>query len=640
MSVPTEDPADYRSLALINSDLSVNQYLDASKSESSKKAVVGIKTIFNQTMDSLNHMDKNNQYKHLEDMTMEELPAGLAKFFMVCTKKDGSCFNASSLNTHYLSMVRFLKLRDSEPVDIQTDVRFSKIKEVIKARCVESVKSGNGAGKHASQSLNADELKQIMNSPGMSRENPKGLIALTHYTVMTGLGARARQECRDMKNSDLIHGPKSSVEGLPEYITLNERLTKTRRGGKGQTRELPGRVFLDLEYPNLCPVRTLILYQSKKTVEQLSPDYPFFLTVKQSALKSPEKELYWYSSSPMGINYIGKLFTDAIKASNIDVGAKKITATSARKNLAQVGASANVPSALLSKLLGQNNIDSKVSYVSNTDKTQKAASLAIARGVRGQDNQDFSSIYKDVKTTNSEAEPDDISNGNFELTLPDLAEHDQTVQEFLVQSDGSLQPVIQDQTVQSDSSLQPVNKDQTPPGPSNQNGAQTPPGPSNQYGAQIPPGPPNQYGAQTPPGPSHQYGAQSNWVSDPQYPPYQPHPPHNFGYCQPPQHYGYHQQPYFGYPAYPPYQPPYMPPPPPPPTYYPPPQYHQPQYNQSQYHQPQYHQPKNQLSLNQYNYSFNQGPSFPDCNQTIGNENRKRALTDISNLFPIKKPKI
>ena len=94
-----------------------------------------------------------------------------------------------------------------------SDVRFSKVREVLKARCLEAAKSGSRAGVNASECLHADELKVLMKSTAMSRDNPRGLISLIHYTIMTGMGVRARQECRDIKNSDLIYGPGSEFEG-------------------------------------------------------------------------------------------------------------------------------------------------------------------------------------------------------------------------------------------------------------------------------------------------------------------------------------------------------------------------------------------------------------------------------------------
>ena len=591
------EEAIYRSVATGNKNISINEFLDQSKSANTKKSTIAIKKMFNSTMDSLNNADKSTQFKYLDELSLDELPDSLSRFFMVVSKEKGGSFNASSLNTHYLSMVRYLKLRDNFPVDITKDVRFAKVKEVLKARCVESVKDGKGGGINASQSLSADELKKIMASEGMSRENPRGLITLCHYYIMTGMGARARQECRDMNNSDLIFGPDSNVEGYPQFISLNERLTKTRRGGKGEQRELPGRVFLDSEYPELCPVRALVLYQSKKTKEQRAPDYPFFLTVKQSAQKNPGAEMFWYSSHPMGVNYIGALFQNAVKFSGLDLGGKKITATSARKNLAQVGASANVPSALLSKILGQKDLDSKVHYVENTEDIQRAASLVISRGVQGSDKQDFNSVYKDVKTSNTGSVTDE--------NVPHV-EVEQEPPKQRVQTEPPKQPV------QTEPPKQPVQAVEQYNGPPHQVYHQDPQ--NYGHGAQVYHQDPQNYG----------HGA---------YQPPPPPPPPSFSYYQqppPPQHFNY--QPYYGYgyPAYPPYFPPYQPnygPPPPPPTYYQPPPPPQ-----------QYSQPQNQFSLHQYNnYSF-QGNQVPDLTQV---NNEKRILTDISNnTFTFKKPKL
>jgi len=47
------------SLAVSNKDFSVNELLDKGRSKNMKKAAVGIIKLFNLTMKSLNHMEKN-----------------------------------------------------------------------------------------------------------------------------------------------------------------------------------------------------------------------------------------------------------------------------------------------------------------------------------------------------------------------------------------------------------------------------------------------------------------------------------------------------------------------------------------------------------------------------------------------------
>ena len=106
MSVPE---ANYRSLAVKNNDLSINEFLEESKSYSCKKANIGIKVMFNSTMDSLNQMEGSDKYLHIDDIHLDDLPSMLCRFLMVVSKKDGGCYNSSSLNTHYMSLARYLK---------------------------------------------------------------------------------------------------------------------------------------------------------------------------------------------------------------------------------------------------------------------------------------------------------------------------------------------------------------------------------------------------------------------------------------------------------------------------------------------------------------------------------------------------
>ena len=406
-----------------------------------------------------------------------------------------------------------------------------------------------------------------------------------------------------MTNSDFVHGPSSEVEGVPQYITLLEKATKTRRGGKHDRRELQGRIQMDLKRPELCPVRTLLLYQSKKTDEQKAPNFAFFLTIKQTAEKDPKKEMFWYTNQPMGVNLIGKLFANAITNSGIDVGNRRISATSARKNLAQVGASASIPSALLSKMLGQKNLDSKVHYVSNTENIQKAASLVIARGVQGHDSEDFSSVYNDLKTSKNRT---------------DVYEPPSTVYPSESTNEETNHPV---------QLYQP--EPQPTPGPSYVSQPQPNPGPSHVY---------QPYDYQSEPYYGHQSTSHSNYQALPPPPP----PPYAYGY--------YHHSP-----------PPYYPPPLPPhqhyymhPSYYAQPP---PQYPSHPYHAPFYQPPPtdaqnsglNHYSLtqnNNYNYNNNWAENRDNWSRSEkmpsqpNEDSRKRVLTDISNNFTFKRPKI
>ena len=498
-----------RSLAQENSNLNVNEFLDDMTSKNTKKLLKSTVSMYNQTMESLNSKDGTNTYKLLDDTPLDELPQNICKFFMVCVKVDGSIFNASSLNTFYRMLVRHLKLRDEHAVDITMDVRFKKCAEVVKARALESAKAGKRPGVNASSSLSKQQLTQLMESDAMSKDNPRGLISLVHYILMTGFGCRAREECRAITNSDLVFGPESSIQGLPQYFTLSERITKTRRGSKNDKRDVVGRVYLDKAYPNLCPVRTLLHYQSKKTRKQLDDNYAFLLSVKQSAQKNPQMEVCWYTDHPMGVNYIGALFKNAVERAGLDIGDKKISGTTPRKNLCQSGAEGQVPSGFLSKMMAQKNLDSKLEYLSNTEETHKAASLVVSRGVQGQSGADFVEVFNDIKA--NDGGPDAEPEGKDEIVPPKSIDEQK------------------DTNVEDPSNQSPTF--QPPPPPSYYH---SPPPPPSYY---QPPPPPTSY-YQPPPPPSYYY---------------QSPPPPSYYYQSPPPPYYYQQypfcQPYYGVPT-------------------------------------------------------------------------------------------
>ena len=146
---------------------------------------------------------------------------------MCCLKENGKVFNASSLSTFYRVLIRYLKFRDTDPIDISVDVNFKKVGEIVKAHCLESAKLGQRPGIHSSQSLNPSELKAVMDSGAMSWDNPRGLITLVHYTCMTGMGCRACEECRLIQNEDLVMG--LIQKAVQDYLNLLASLKESNK---------------------------------------------------------------------------------------------------------------------------------------------------------------------------------------------------------------------------------------------------------------------------------------------------------------------------------------------------------------------------------------------------------------------------
>ena len=302
---------------ITNVKMTINEYLEAGKSDNTRRLDKQAVKLFHSTIMALSEQDKSVIYKNIDEYSLEELPDILCKFLIVVAKEDGHTFSSNSLNAYVRCLSRHLRQRDVEPVDINVDVRFKKVFSVLKTRQCEAAAAGAGPGKKKAECLSAEDMGKLKDSPNFTRNTPRGLVTLSHYVLMTGFGCRARKECRNITNQDLVFGPTDEGSGLPTEIKLTERITKTRRGLHNEVRDLDGKIYLDLESPDTCQVRTIVEYQRRKTAKQLADDFPFLLTPKQSAVKEPTKEMYWYSSHPLGENTIGKLLKAACEAAGI-----------------------------------------------------------------------------------------------------------------------------------------------------------------------------------------------------------------------------------------------------------------------------------------------------------------------------------
>ena len=337
-----------------------------------------------------------NKFKSLHELDVDNMDFCLSKFFMCLVKQSGQLYNAASLITHYSALARCIA--EEYEIDIRKDPRFKKSSDTLKARCKEAAEAGNRPGKHASSAVQENDIKAAFSSGSLGRANPESLLALVHYTLTIGCGVRCVQEAYIITNEDMIYGPRSP-SGEPEWIQLSERITETRRGNVNQqsATEMKGRIYLDLEAPEICPIKTILLFQSKKTPAQLAPNIPFLLNPKLSALKNPENEIYWFSSNRCGRNKISSLFKNALVKSGADLSGQKITANSARKTMIQSGCDSLVPGVFISKMTGQAGLDSKLHYLQNREKTHQAASITMTRHSCGKTEDNFHNIYEKVK---------------------------------------------------------------------------------------------------------------------------------------------------------------------------------------------------------------------------------------------------
>ena len=215
------------------------------------------------------------------DTHVEELPNMLSSFFLVAKKENGNVYNASSLNTYFQSLARYISNEYKPPIDIKTDPRFKIVRDTLDSRCAEVTQLGESLGKQASRSVSEDTMKLAFEKGTLGRTNPRALVTTIQHLMMTGFGCRAKKEIYHCQNEDLIEGPLE--KGLPQWIELSERITKMKRGKKKDVREVKGRIYLDNQHPEICPVRTFMEFKRRKTEFQNTKGKPLLWNVKQSA---------------------------------------------------------------------------------------------------------------------------------------------------------------------------------------------------------------------------------------------------------------------------------------------------------------------------------------------------------------------
>ena len=381
-------------------DMDPDAYLALHANANSKKNEKFAVDVFDRVMGELSERN-GEQFESLQEASVERLPYLLQKFLQTATKVGGQVYSSGSLNTLVNSISNFLKSREVDPVDVKYDFRFKKVHEMLRVQTRVSASEGRGTGCNAKRPVTQAHLAAALEIGSIGRNGPKPLATAAYFTMVMGMGCRTGAECYMIRNGDLTFGPLSE-RGVPQWIELAERITKTRKGNQGDERELTPRVFPDDEYPETCYVRTLVEYQKRKTPAQLKPDSPFFLTVNQRAVQDPGRYQYWYYNGIMGVHTVKTLFTDALELAGIDCKVHKYSAISLRKSMLQSGVDCGVPDMHLSRLAGHKSLVSKKDYIRSAGAAHKASSLVIRRNFCHNVNKGYDEEMRNLNAGNKD----------------------------------------------------------------------------------------------------------------------------------------------------------------------------------------------------------------------------------------------
>jgi len=383
-SSETSGDSDQRAVDKSNLNVSPDDFIENSRSGNTRRQDEWVKRLYSSTMKSVAFNSGLSEFPPLLQTHIEDLPGNLERFCMSLVKKTGESYNPSSTNQVYAVTARVLSMQYDPPLDIKTDVRFRKLSLIVKSKKEAAVKEGKTPGMNASKAVDPNLISKAYDEGLLGRGSPTALQRTVCLHLMSGFGTRAREEVRQILQGDLIFGPLDA-DGYPAFIILKEKLTKTRRGDS--SRKLEPTIYKDDGYPHICAVRTLCSYLGRLTDEQKQPEKPFLLNLNHAAVRNPDQQRNWFTSSPAGKNNIASLFKSAFEALGVDCKAEKISATSARKNFLQGGAEAGVPANWLSLAAGHQVEQSQLNYLKMKGSTDKAMSICINRAVSGVKNQ-------------------------------------------------------------------------------------------------------------------------------------------------------------------------------------------------------------------------------------------------------------
>ena len=219
-------------LKVSNVGLKAEEYLEKNKPQNSKK---GIKTAINAFQAVIKELNSEED-RELTKIPNKELAEYLEKFFMGVMKQDGTSYNAATLGTYYNNLARYFL--EEAKIDIKNGAEFIRLPKVVTRRQEESAKEGLIPGMNASKPIPKAVLAKVHASGEIGMKDPKSLTAKVIMNFQVGFGIRNGEEMHEIRNKDLKLGPLNG-EGIPEFLELAERVTKTRRGSKAQGLSFP-----------------------------------------------------------------------------------------------------------------------------------------------------------------------------------------------------------------------------------------------------------------------------------------------------------------------------------------------------------------------------------------------------------------
>ena len=325
------------------------EFIESKLNQNTKRAIEGAVRNFKKYLDGKGYYD-------MKRMTEFELDQLLGSWMLDLKKKEGEEYEPNTISAYFNRVgVHIQKLMN---IDIHNDEKFKVSKQVLLAKKKDLNQKGKGNKPNKAAELQPSHEELLWTTGALGSDTPTALLHTVWFWCTKLLGFRACHESDQLRVGDFkIEYHEENGTKYVDFISWNERITKTRYGTSDLSREFVPKLFPNPENPARCPVLIFMKYMSKRPSTTLDPDNKFFLSINPHHKKDNKKP--WYSIQNMGHNRIGKIMKLMAKHANIR---GKYTNHSVRRTTCSQLVRAGVPLTVVAQLTGHKNIGSLLSY--------------------------------------------------------------------------------------------------------------------------------------------------------------------------------------------------------------------------------------------------------------------------------------
>jgi hypothetical protein len=231
---------------IANMDKTPGQFIESRVPQKTRKSTENSVKMFSSWTAEFNYEFGTEWPEDVDDVPDDELPDTLAAWLQGLARPTGELYNASSLVTFANSMARHLK--HTRKLDIRKDPAYYNFQQVLKARQQDSAAAAKLPGVNASKPISREDLEVAWRAGALGTGSPKAAAATMVLNMIGMCGFRSCAEVYNLQNGD-FKPSLASVAGVPNFIDVDERISKMRRGHKGGSRVLKAKLFADHKNP-------------------------------------------------------------------------------------------------------------------------------------------------------------------------------------------------------------------------------------------------------------------------------------------------------------------------------------------------------------------------------------------------------